>query len=100
VEFLVRFEVHLPRDLDRNELDVLMAEERERGDALWASGKLKRLWRVPGRRAGIGLYEFVDADELHQTFASFPLFPYMDVVAVEPLAPHPGETDYRARTGA
>jgi muconolactone D-isomerase len=95
VEFLVRFEIAIPSDIDPTQLKATMAEERRRGTALWESGKLVRLWRVPGTRASLGLYRFTDATELHQTFSSFPLFPFMTVHSVEPLAIHPAESDRR-----
>ena len=51
---------------------------------------LKRLWRVPGRNATLGLYEVVDATELHDALASLPMFPWMDIT-VEAMATHPQE---------
>ena len=51
---------------------------------------LKRLWRVPGRRAVIGLWDAADATALHEALASLPMFPWMDVT-IEPLAMHPQE---------
>jgi muconolactone D-isomerase len=53
-------------------------------------GILKRLWRVPGRRAVIGLWEAPDATALHDALASLPQWPWMDVT-VESLATHPQE---------
>ena len=58
MEFLVRFEIKVPPELDGEKLDKIMAEEKRRGDLLWSSGRLLRIWRVPGRRASIALYDF------------------------------------------
>jgi len=91
VEFLVRFEVKVPPELDGEKYDAMMAEEKRRGDLLWSSGRLVRIWRVPGRRASIALYDFPDATELHSEISTFPLFPYMTVSSVEPLAVHPAD---------
>ena len=91
MEFLVRFEIKVPPELDGEKLDKIMAEEKRRGDLLWSSGRLLRIWRVPGRRASIGLYDFPDATELHAEMSTLPLFPYMTVSSVEPLAVHPAD---------
>jgi muconolactone D-isomerase len=97
VEFLVRFTIVVPPDMDPAELQATMAEERRRGEGLWDSGTLVRLWRLPGTRSSLGLYRFADATELHQTFSSFPLFPFMTVHSVEPLAIHAAEAERRAQ---
>jgi muconolactone D-isomerase len=51
---------------------------------------LKRLWRVPGRNATIGLYEAADPAQLHDALMSLPMAPWLDV-HVEALATHPQE---------
>jgi muconolactone D-isomerase len=91
MEFLVRFEIKIPPELDGEKYDEIMAEEKRRGDILWSTGRLVRIWRVPGRRASIALYDFPDATELHAEMSTFPLFPYMTVSSVEPLAIHPAD---------
>ena len=53
-------------------------------------GVLKRLWRVPGRTATIGLYEADDPAALHDALMSLPMAPWLDV-HVEALATHPQE---------
>jgi muconolactone D-isomerase len=93
MEFLVRFQIAIPPELDGPKLEEMMVEERRRGEALRSSGRLLRLWRVPGTRASVGLYNFADATELHTEFSTLPLFPYMSGVTVEPLAIHPAEAD-------
>ncbi len=62
-----------------------------RADELRAAGNLKRLWRVPGRNATIGLYEVTDATELHDVLASLPMFPPWMDITVEAVATHPQE---------
>ena len=79
MEFLVRSENRLPVDTP--------AERREE---LRAAGVLKRLWRVPGRIATVGLYEAADPAELHDALMSLPMAPWLDV-HVEALATHPQE---------
>jgi muconolactone D-isomerase len=90
VEFLVRFESTPPESMSTAECDRLRVLERQRAGELRAAGILKRLWRVPGRRGVIGLWEADDATVLHKALASLPMFPWMDAT-VEPLATHPQE---------
>jgi len=100
MEFLVRFEVSIPPDLNPADLEAIMVEERKRGDMLWSSGQLIRIWRVPGTRASVALYDFPDVTELHAQFLAMPLFPYMRVHSVEALAVHPAEVEHRAKGAA
>lgn len=90
MEFLVRFETALPVDLGAEERERLRTQERERAGELRRAGLLRKLWRVPGTRGGIGLWEARDATELHDALASLPTFPWM-TASVEPLATHPQE---------
>lgn len=90
MEFLVRFETQLPDSLSSEEKAELKAAERARAGELREAGILKKLWRIPGRRGAVGLWEAADATVLHEALASLPQFEWMDV-AVEPLATHPQE---------
>jgi muconolactone D-isomerase len=90
MEFLVRAENRLPPETPEEERSRLKKGERARADELRAAGNLKRLWRVPGRNATIGLYECADATELHDVLSSLPMFPWMDIT-VEVVATHPQE---------
>ena len=60
MEFLVRTENRLPNDTPADIRDRLRKGERERATELREAGVLRRLWRVPGRNATIGLYEAED----------------------------------------
>jgi muconolactone D-isomerase len=90
MEFLVRAENRLPPETPEEERSRLKKGERARADELRAAGNLKRLWRVPGRNATIGLYECADATELHDVLSSLPMFPWMDIT-IEAVATHPQE---------
>ncbi|WP_298182468.1 muconolactone Delta-isomerase family protein [Saccharomonospora sp.] len=90
MEFLVRSENRLPPTTPPEERERLRAAERERAMELRAQGVLKRLWRVPGRNATVGLYEADDPAQLHDALMSLPMAPWLDVT-VEPLATHPQE---------
>jgi muconolactone D-isomerase len=90
VEFLVRFDTALPDSMTAAEREDLRVRERVRAAELRGAGTLTRLWRVPGRRAVIGLWRADDATALHDALASLPSFAWIDAV-VEPLATHPQE---------
>jgi muconolactone D-isomerase len=78
VEFLVNIEVGWPPDGDPDELA--------------AAGTIRRLWRVPGRRANWGIWEAADATAVHAAIRSLPLFPWLDVDVI-PLAAHPNDPE-------
>lgn len=90
MEFLVRTENTLPPDTPDDVREALRKGERERAMQLREAGILKRLWRVPGRNATIGLYEAADPAELHDALVSLPMWKWMDIT-VEVLATHPQE---------
>ncbi|MEX0429252.1 muconolactone Delta-isomerase [Nocardioides sp. DS6] len=90
MEFLVRFDTALPETMTDERRAELKSAERARAMELREAGVLKRLWRVPGRRAVVGLWEAPDATALHDALTSLPQFPWMDVT-VEALATHPQE---------
>jgi muconolactone D-isomerase len=90
VEFLVRTENLLPPDTPDEVREQLRTAERERATELREAGILRRLWRVPGRSATVGLYEADDPAALHDALTSLPMWKWMDVT-VEALATHPQE---------
>ena len=90
MEFLVRSENRLPAETPAERREELRSAERARAMELRAAGILKRLWRVPGRNATIGLYEAPDPAALHDARVSLPMSPWLDV-HVEALAQHPQE---------
>ncbi len=90
-EFLVRIEIAVPDGTDAVAWSAAEAAERERGRELLAAGTIARIWRLPGRRANIGIWRAADATELHEALASLPMYPWM-TVTVWTLARHPLET--------
>lgn len=90
MEFLVRSENRLPPTTPPQQREELRAHERTRAQELRDAGILKRLWRVPGRNATVGLYEAGDPAQLHDALMSLPMAPWLDVT-VEALATHPQE---------
>lgn len=91
MEFLVRQCNKMPADEESQRLrEKLRGVERERARELREAGILVRLWRVPGTRDAIGLYQTRDATELHDVLSSLPTFPWLEIEVV-PLATHPQE---------
>jgi muconolactone delta-isomerase len=70
--------------------DEILQAEAVRAHELAAAGILRRLWRVPGRRANWGIWVAATTDELHAALESLPLFPYLSIT-VHPLATHPND---------
>ncbi|MEO5966098.1 MAG: muconolactone Delta-isomerase family protein [Candidatus Limnocylindrales bacterium] len=92
MEFLVHIEVRYPADGDREELERLSARETVAARDLAAAGTIRRLWRIPGRRANWGLWEAPDATALDAALASLPMFPWLEI-EVQPLARHPRDPE-------
>lgn len=86
-DYLVRIEIALPADLDEQERETLLEAEKALGRQLVERGAISSIWRLPGRRANIGIWRANDANELHTLISSLPLFPWMDV-DVTALAGH------------
>lgn len=79
MEFLARIEQNISPDMDPDRLAEVKAAEKVRGQELVDAGKLRRIWRLPGRRAVYALYKVDSTEELHEILASLPLFPWMDI---------------------
>ena len=79
MEFLARIEQNISPDMDPVRLAEIKAAEKKRGQELVDEGKLRRIWRIPGRRAVFALYRVEGPDELHEVLSSLPLFPWMDI---------------------
>ncbi len=90
MEFLVHIEVRWPPDGDPAEFAQLVEAEAARARELAASGTIKRLWRIPGRRANYGLWSADDATTLHAAISSLPFFPWLDVDVIA-VAEHPND---------
>jgi muconolactone D-isomerase len=86
-EFLVEIEIEWPPAMPDDERAAILAAEAERGRELRDAGSIVRIWRIPGRRANVGLWAAADASELHELLSSLPVFPWMNI-QVRPLAEH------------
>ena len=87
MEFLVHISQNISPDMDPDRLSGVKAQEAVRGRELVEQGKLKRIWRAPGRRAVTALYDVDGPDELHEILSSLPLYPWMDIEVI-PLGTH------------
>ncbi|MCI0426022.1 MAG: muconolactone Delta-isomerase family protein [Actinobacteria bacterium] len=92
MEYLVHIEVRWPPNGNAEEFAALLDAERRRAQELSQRGIIRRLWRVPGRRANWGLWEAPDATALHAAISSLPLRPWQEV-EVHPLASHPADPE-------
>jgi muconolactone D-isomerase len=88
VEFLVEIRGLMPADVDPELAADVGRREGVRGRELVDAGTIRQIWRIPGRRDNVGIWEAPDAEALHAAISSLPAFPWQDVT-VRPLAPHP-----------
>lgn len=94
MEFLAEVHITLPASLEAQELEDLRTRERARGKELWRAGVIKRIWRIPGKKHVLAIYEAADATALQEIFETFPMYQYMDI-EVHPLARHALEDEPR-----
>ncbi len=90
MEFLVQIQVNFPPDLPAEALADVLALELARGRELQRAGTIVRIWRIPGRRANVGIWQGETADAIHEAITSLPAFPWIDA-QVTALATHPLE---------
>lgn len=90
MEFLVQIQVTLPPELSNGSRQELMLREQVRGRELMNEGIIRRIWRIPGRTANVGIWDAAEPTALHEALSSLPMFPYIDAT-VTPLATHPLE---------
>ncbi|MDF2257562.1 muconolactone Delta-isomerase [Streptantibioticus ferralitis] len=88
MDFLVRVDASRAYDLPADDRKDVIEQERVRGRELMAEGVLRHFWRLPGKRANIGVWTVADADALEEVLDSLPIRPYADI-DVTPLATHP-----------
>jgi muconolactone D-isomerase len=93
MEFLVELSQDIAPDEDPELMSTVKAQEYERAGELVDAGILKRVWRIPGRRALVCLYEVAGPDELHDALSSLPLYPWLDI-EVMALAGHHLDPSY------
>ena len=87
MDFLVTLHQDWPALRDRADLGDLIAAERRVGGELLRAGILTRIWRVPGQRANVGVWQADDATALHAQLTRLPLWPWLTATVI-PLAEH------------
>ena len=65
MEFLVSIKVEVPQDFPASSFEQLLVKERLRGQELKTQGSIERIWRIPGTRNNVGIWNATDATELH-----------------------------------
>ena len=94
MRFLVEITVEFPaelRDPQSERRRELLTAELERGIELRRSGRIEKIWRIPGGLRNVGIWNAEDATELHELIASLPLYSWIKA-SVTPLATHPVES--------
>jgi muconolactone D-isomerase len=84
--FLVRSTIRTG-SIDHPDWARLLDQERTEGRQLYASGKVRHVWRVPGRYQAVTIYDVDSTEELDKILWSLPLWRFMDI-EVEALATH------------
>lgn len=98
MRFMVEMTVRLPGDWPADKVDEIARAENARGHEMIKAGKLRRLFRVVGRRANFSIWDADSPEELHEILLSLPMHPWMDVT-VTPLVEHPSEIAFREMYG-
>lgn len=90
VDYLVQIAIALPDDWSESRRAAARADELRRGRELVEAGVIRRIWRVTGRTANVGIWTASSLDELRAALSSLPMFPWMTITVTE-LGRHPLE---------
>ena len=75
MRFMVQMVVRLPGDWPAEKLDEIQRAENARGHELIKAGKMRRLFRIVGRRVNFSIWDAASLEELHKNLASLPTHP-------------------------
>jgi muconolactone D-isomerase len=89
-EFLVHMQLKLPSDWEQSKIDSYYRYEAKAAKPYLDSGEFARVWRVPGTRNHVALWDVADVQTIHDAYTNFPMFPWM-TVTVEPLCTNPND---------
>ena len=100
MEFLITLRQDWATLRERPDLRQLVAAERRVGAHLIQEGAILRIWRLPGQRANVGIWQAPDATALDALLNRLPLRAWLEaeVVALathdleSPASPHLLET--------
>jgi muconolactone delta-isomerase len=98
-EFLVKFSINLPNGLYEEDREKIYAQEAAAAKPFLDNGTFARVWRVPGTRDHIALWNAPDADYVHRAYETFPLFLFNwgRVTEFVALAVNPNDPGYPAQ---
>ena len=97
--FMLKIVVRLPGDLSPEKLAEINKRETARSMQMVRDGKLKRIFRIAGRRANFSIWDCASPEELHATLTAMPQHPYMDL-EVTPIIKHTTTEAWEKETGA
>lgn len=75
-------------DLSADELEELMAGEREVASALTARGSITWMWRLPDTTTSLTIWDAESAETLDAHLRTLPVYPYNNV-EITALVAHP-----------
>jgi muconolactone delta-isomerase len=93
MEFLVEFELDIPNNVARSEVEERERAESIEADALADQGRLVRLWKIStgnGPTTILGLYRADSRAELDELLGALPLYEWMRT-SITPLVQHPND---------
>ena len=96
--YMLKIVVRLPDDWSPEKLAETNKNETARSMQMVRDGKLKRIFRIAGRRANFSIWDCASPEELHATLTAMPLHPYMDI-EVTPLIKHTTTEAWEKETG-
>ena len=99
MRFMVQMAVKLPGDWPDDKVNAIAKAENARGHEMIKAGKMRRLFRIVGKRANFSIWDADSLEELHENLTSLPMHPFMDVT-VTPLVEHPSEIEFKELYGA
>ena len=89
-EFLTKFVTTVPPSVDAETVESIGRQEALRAYELAGSGRLVRLWTLPGDSGALGLWQVRDDAEMQDILMSLPLYQWMTIEAT-PLTEHPND---------
>ena len=98
MEFLVQFELDIPRGVLEAEIEDRQRAEAVAAKGLATEGRLKRLWMADVKDSGarvLGLYRASSARELNDLLSGLPMYEWMHT-SITPLVQHPNDPAIRA----
>jgi muconolactone D-isomerase len=89
-EFLVNMQLHFPPETPGDFIARHYAQEAAAAQKYIRAGQITRLFRVPGTRNHVALWDVPDVQAIHDAYTNFPMFRWM-TVDVKPLCTNPND---------